>query len=310
MNFNTLKKIVPITAVLHDKGLLKTFRRQGERLVGPCPVHGGDNPNAFVVNLKKNLWYCFTGCNSGGDIIDLVCRLEGKNFRQTLHYLTSLAGCPHGRFSFSPPASKLFKPFSQRLPLNHFTAWLPAKKITPRTAALFEAGAYQGKGFLADSIGVRLHDLRGTPIGYAARRLNPETIKRYGKWQFPPRFPKNTLLYNYHRLARPIPNCLFITECPWSVMRLQQINIPAVALMGIQLSQAQCMLLGNVNDIVLMLDGDYAGVKATRQIEWKLKKNVRGMVHSIILPDGLDPDDLTDDELREKTGSFFSNQPL
>ena len=129
MNFNTLKKIVPITAVLHDKGLLKTFRRQGERLVGPCPVHGGDNPNAFVVNLKKNLWYCFTGCNSGGDIIDLVCRLEGKNFRQTLHYLTSLAGCPHGRFSFSPPASKLFKPFSQRLPLNHFTAWLPAKKL-------------------------------------------------------------------------------------------------------------------------------------------------------------------------------------
>ena len=91
---------------------------------------------------------------------------------------------------------------------------------------------------------------------------------------------------------------------------MQQINIPAVALMGIQLSQAQCMLLGNVNDIVLMLDGDYAGVKATRQIEWKLKKNVRGMVHSIILPDGLDPDDLTDDELREKTGSFFSNQPL
>ena len=299
-NFNTLKKIVPIIAVLDDKGLLGTFKRQGDRLVGPCPVHGGDNPNAFVVSHRKNLWHCFTGCNAGGDIVDLFRRLDGKNFQQTLQYLKVLAGCQQSRCSLPPHTQTRFKPFVRRLPLDHNIAWLQQKDIMPKTAALFEAGAYYGKGFLADSIGIRLYNLDGVPIGYAARRLIPATIKRYGKYQFPPTFPKSTTLYNYHRITRPLPNRLVITECPWGVMRLHQINIPAVALMGTKLSDTQCRLLEHIKDIVLMLDGDDAGIKATRQIEIKLKKRQKSQVHSMYLPYGADPDDLSDDELRAR----------
>jgi len=300
LNFNTLKKTVHITAILDDKGLLGTFRRQGDRLVGSCPVHGGDNPNAFVVSLRKNLWYCFTGCNTGGDIVDLVRRLDGKNFQQTLQYLKVLAGCQQSRCSLPPRTPKPFKPFVRRLPLDHNIAWLQNKNITSKTAALFEAGAYYGKGFLADSIGIRLHNLHGAPIGYAARRLIPATIKRHGKYQFPHAFPKSTTLYNYHRITRPLPNRLVITECPWGVMRLHQINIPAVALMGTNLSYTQCRLLEQIKDIVLMLDGDDAGNKATHQIQIKLKKRRKNQVQSIYLPCGLDPDDLSDDELRAR----------
>lgn len=300
LNFNTLKKTVPITAVLDDKGLFGTFKRQGDRLVGPCPIHGGDNPNAFVVSLQKNLWYCFTGCNTGGDIVDLVRRLDGKNFQQTLQYLKVLAGCQQTQCSLPPRTSKPFKPFVRKLPLDHSIVWLQQKNIMPKTAALFEAGAYYGKGFLADSIGIRLYNLYGAPIGYAARRLIPATIKRYGKYQFPPAFPKSTTLYNYHRITRPFPNRLVITECPWGVMRLHQINIPAVALMGTNLSDTGCRLLQHIKDIVLMLDGDDAGIKATRQIEIKLKIRRKSQVHSIYLPCGVDPDDLSDDELRAR----------
>ena len=62
IDFNYLKQTVSIISVLSDKGLLPLFKRRGNDLVGSCPVHGGDNPRAFVVNLEKNVWYCFTRC--------------------------------------------------------------------------------------------------------------------------------------------------------------------------------------------------------------------------------------------------------
>lgn len=306
MNCNRLKKIVPISTVLKDKGLLGTFRRQGERLAGPCPIHGGDNPNAFVITLNKNLWYCFSRCNCGGNIIDLVCKLDGINFQHAFYYLKSLVGHPKVPCSLPPhTAQKSFKPFSSKLPLNHHTQWLHSKKITPKTAAIFEAGAYYGNGFLANSIGVRLHDLDGLPLGYAARRLAEESIKRFGKWQFPPKLPKKNLLYNYNRVKGITRPCVVVTECPWGVMRLYQMNIPAVALLGIYLSDMHCNLLKNAKDIVLMLDGDHAGVTATKTNERKLKNHVQGQVHSVYLPDGIDPDDLTDNELMDRLNPFF-----
>jgi len=304
LQFDTLKKTVPIPAVLDDKGLLDTFKRQGDRLVGPCPIHGGDNPNAFVVSLSKNLWCCFTGCN-GGDIVDLVRRLYDKNFQQTLQYLRALAGSRQNRLPLPPAPPQSFKPYVRKLPLDNCIPWLQQKGITPKTAALFDVGAYYGKGFLADSIAIRLHDLHGHPIGYLARRLLPATIKRYGKYQFPPNFPKSSTLYNYHRLPRPLPDRMVITECPWGVMRLQQLNIPAVALLGIQLSESQCGLFEQVKEIVLMLDGDVAGMKATRRIKMELQSREKNNIHSICLPAGIDPDDLTDDELRTEVKPFF-----
>jgi len=56
--FKYLKARVSIAVVLHDKGIITAFRKRADQLVGPCPVHGGDNPNAFVISLSKNIWHC------------------------------------------------------------------------------------------------------------------------------------------------------------------------------------------------------------------------------------------------------------
>jgi hypothetical protein len=42
-----LKRTVSIETVLNAEGLVTSLKRRGQRLVGPCPVHGGDNPHAF-----------------------------------------------------------------------------------------------------------------------------------------------------------------------------------------------------------------------------------------------------------------------
>lgn len=305
LQFKHLKQTVSIATVLSDRGLAETFTKQGDRLVGPCPIHHGDNPHAFVVSMSKNLWHCFTRCNTGGDVVDLVRCLKKISYRQTAHYLCALAR------SIPPPQSCLsascsnqsFRPFTLRLNLDPFTPYLKNKAIAPETAIRFEAGLYQGPGFLQGCIGVRLHDINGMPVGYAGRRMDPDLVRTYGKWKFPPRLPKSKILYNFHRIRPQLKKGLVIVECPWAVMRLAQLSIPAVALLGIHLLPALYDLSPKLPQVILMLDGDYAGRRATANLFDALKSMTR--VHCVYLPPNLDPDDLENGTLYSILNPFF-----
>jgi len=298
--FKYLKARVSIAAVLQDKGINTAFTKRADQLFGPCPVHGGDNPNAFVINLSKNIWHCFTQCNAGGDVVKLVRRLDSKTYRQTALYLASLANIPKASsLVHQTHMKKTFRPFTKSLTLNASTPWLAKKGITSLTAKRFEAGAYDAPGFLNGCIGVRLHDLQGHPIGYAGRRLHPKQVQLYGKWKLPPALPKSALLYNFHRVSPYTHKALVTVEGPWAVMRLAQLNIPAVALLGIHLSPTQRDLLRTLQRVILMLDGDCAGRRATTRIRNALEPNTK--VHTITLPLDHDPDDLTDDQLASIT---------
>jgi DNA primase len=78
-------------------------------------------------------------------------------------------------------------------------------------------------------------------------------------------------------------------------MRLAQLNIPAVALLGIHLSSLQFDILKKRSCVVLMLDGDDAGRSATIRVRKVLKPYTT--VQCVSLPSDLDPDDLTDQAL-------------
>lgn len=269
MDFGEIKRRVSIVSVLKDRGLLSSLKERGDDLVGPCPVHNGDNPNAFVVSTRKNLWNCFTRCNGGGDAIELVHKLDGICRYQAARYLdglikTDAAGeiknenrLAYTRFRKQVDPRR-FRPFAASLSLQHNTSFLKNKGIEPATAAFFETGAYLLPGLLSDCVAVRLHDLKGKPIGYAGRRLNPDPANRLGKWVFPKGLPKSEILYNFHRIERRSSDPVVVVESPWSVMRLAQLKIPAVALLGVNLFSLQLQLLKKRPKIVLMLDGDLA----------------------------------------------------
>jgi DNA primase len=89
-------------------------------------------------------------------------------------------------------------------------------------------------------------------------------------------------------------------------MRLMQIGLPTVALLGIQLSSTQLQLLRQSPRIVLMLDGDDAGQSASRKIANALTQHTAIRVHRIELPQGLDPDDLSDTDLTHRLHPCFS----
>jgi len=294
-----LKCAVSIFQVLDARGLAGQLRRSGPRLVGPCPLHGGDNPHAFVVHPDKNLWYCFTGCRGGGDVIDLVQRLDHASFPEALRTLAGLArnAAPADPASDPTPNAAAFRAYTRALPLDASTPFLRAKGIDPSTARAFETGAYAGTGFLHRCVAVRLHDTGGAPIGYAGRHLHPDDCRRFGKWKLPPRLPKHQLLFNLHRVRRDLAMTgVVLVECPWGVMRLAQLGVPAVALLGTALSRPQRDLLASATRVLILLDGDPAGRAAAHHILDALPSRTRTRIAH--LPDGCDPDDLDGHELR------------
>jgi DNA primase len=299
--FSHLKRLVSIERVLTARGVMTSLKQHGQRLIGPCPVHHGDHPQAFVVDRAKDLWHCFTRCRGGGDVVELVRRMDHCQYPEVARYLASLAQIsPTPARAEARAPDRAYQPYTRQLRLNPHAPLLAEKGIWAQTARHFEAGAYQGPGFLEGCIAIRLHDPDGRPIGYAGRRLDPAQARQYGKWKFPSGLPKREILYGFHRITSRLHRGLAVVECPWGVMRLTQIGIPAVALLGILLSRTQVQLLRRTPRIVLMLDGDQAGRSASRQIAATLNQYTHTPVHRIDLPQGLDPDDLDDLELSRR----------
>ena len=80
VDFKEVRARVTIEETLRFLGVDTLTRREG-KLMGPCPVHGGDNPRAFHVDTNKSLWFCFTGCQRGGNQLDLVAAVRDISVR-------------------------------------------------------------------------------------------------------------------------------------------------------------------------------------------------------------------------------------
>lgn len=308
-SFAWLKERVGIGQVLEAYGLHLHLGRRGDGLVGPCPLHEGDHPTAFRVDLQRGIWHCWTHCG-GGDVVDLVRRIHRCDHAEAARHLRALAtgsapppvavsSLASASESTSAPAMA-FRPFSFRIPLDPNVPFLQEiKRISAATALRFEAGTTVASNFLRDTVAVRLHDLHGRPLGYCGRRLDPDSIRMWGKWRFPRGFPKSECLFGAHRALLHRARGIVVVECPWAVMRLHQAGIPgAVALLGTQLSTTQRAWLALSPMVTLLFDGDAAGHEAVAHTMAMLDEHTTVCVRA--LPWGLEPEDLDDDALRDR----------
>lgn len=67
---------ISMLQVLDHFGIRQSLKRRGNKLVGPCPLHGGRAKTHFSVDLKENSWKCCGRCKSGGRMLDFVARRE------------------------------------------------------------------------------------------------------------------------------------------------------------------------------------------------------------------------------------------
>lgn len=97
IDFKKLKGRVPITDVLTHYGILEGLDEARHGLEGTCPFCGS---NAFKVNVKKNVWFCFGECKAdaknneesrgernGGNTLDFVARKESVSVKKAAAYI-------------------------------------------------------------------------------------------------------------------------------------------------------------------------------------------------------------------------------
>lgn len=80
-DFAVIRKRVSMQMILDHYGITN-LKRKGDELRGPCPIHEENKgERCFQVNVSKNIFHCFY-CHAGGNVIDLVAKLEGCNIRE------------------------------------------------------------------------------------------------------------------------------------------------------------------------------------------------------------------------------------
>jgi DNA primase len=298
VSFAAIKREVPMEAVLEHYRIRGLRGGQG-RYRGRCPVHRGEGEDAFHVELERNLFHCFR-CGAGGTVLDLVARLEKCTLRQAACQLRDWF--PGGAGSSGVRCQRVTKGKTVgNRPLDFMLAgvdgthpYLAARNIGAGTAARFGVGFYRGGGLMRGRVVIPIHDERGQLLAYAGRSMDGS----WPRYRFPTGFAKSRVLFNFHRAAAAPGDTAVVVEGFFDCMRVTQAGFASVvALMGTELYQHPARLLRErFTSVVVLLDGDEAGRKARGQVAGGLRDKCA--VRVIELPEGVQPDQLPDGQLR------------
>lgn len=321
VNFADIRKRVSIEDVLLRYYRVDNLKRDGNKLVGPCPIHKGDSPRSFHVDLEKNLWHCFTKCQKGGNQIDLVVAMEDCSIRDAALKLQAFFGATSEKPSVSEQGSGSEKrdlPQPERKAEQTSEEEAPAENppldvklslapdhphliqdrgLKVETVQHFGIG-YCSRGILRGMIAIPIHDDEGTLVAYAGRRLKAADIKEHGKYKFPKGFKKELVLYNFHRAKEhQAEHGLILVEGFFSVVKLYEAGLPnVVASMGCELSDQQARLLRDAKDVVFIFDGNDAGHTGALKAKEKLTPYVT--VRVVKLQAGTEPESFSPKALR------------
>jgi len=302
VNFASVKQGVTLEAVLRLYRLNDLTGGRNGRYRGRCPIHQGDGRDAFHVDVRRKIFHCFS-CGAGGDVLDLVAVLNRCTLREAA---LKLQDCflPGAATSGDPPIRQRVtkREISVNPPLP-FTlrgvdgghAYLSGRDIDERTAARFGVGFYGGPGLLSRRVVIPIHDERGRLVAYAGRSVDG----RQPRYRFPAGFGKSQVLFNYHRAAATRSDTALVVEGFFDCLRVSQAGfVSVVALLGTELYEHPAQLLRDrFRRVLLLLDGDEAGRRARDRVAACLRD--RCEVRVIDLPEGAQPDQLPDCELRE-----------
>jgi DNA primase len=216
--------------------------------------------------------------------------------------------------------------FSRELNLSSSALkYLEERFLTPEDVKNFNIGFCPSTSsypfdFLNGRLIVPIFDAYGNEVAYAGRKLEAygaqvkdfyqekinslDGLNRYMKWRqskwINSPYKKSEHLFNLNKAKHKAYslNFCFIVEGYFDAIHLAKMGHEnVVAICGTSLTDRHCELLFRYcNNIVLMLDGDVAGQKATIKSVHKARQNML-FSHVVKMPDGLDPDQLTKEQL-------------
>lgn len=227
-----------------------------------CPFHGNTDSPALAVDKVRGLYNCFNpSCNQAGTIMDLMRKLKGMNYFQSMRLLMRKKS--EQSTPFSDRLAKAMTPqgelteFSQEA-LDRMKAdfrgsvgeeYMKSRGFSSETLDYFDIGFSHKKNMVV----VPMHDIKGRPIGIIGRTPSHKD-KRFKNSTG---LPKSMTLWNIHR-ARREGESVVVCEASYDAMRIHQAGYPnVVAFLGGSASPHQLEQLSrNFSTIILMTDYD------------------------------------------------------
>jgi DNA primase len=333
VSFEEIKKTVTLQMAIEHYSI--ALRRVGpDTLRGKCPlpVHNSkSSTESFTATLSKGVggaWACQSqSCiksrgRVGGNVLDFVAAMEKCSVRdaaiklQTWFLVPAAGGSPRPvskepradiSAGMEPEATLVSKKKSEEVgesdsnkplsftlqKLDHSHPYVNERGLTDEIARTFGVGVFPGKGSMQGRCVIPIHNAKGDLVAYAGRAIDG-TEPRY---KFPAGFHKSLELFNLHRVKGELS--VVLVEGFFDCIKVTQAGFPCVALMGSTMSKAQEELLAeHFGHVIVMLDGDEVGRVAAEGIVDRLR-HVVYQVDVTDLPDNLQPDHLSADELHE-----------
>lgn len=296
------------------------LRTNGNCLQGPCPVHGGDNPNGFSISVRDGLltWQCFTNAchenHNAPGVIQLVQALLQRDnpsveFSDAIRWGLSTLGIEGVK---SEDMLKI--DYAKR----NFAKWTVEEPIvfpenkSKRQNALdkmtFPCYYYIERGFseailneydigilkvnegrFKDRVLVPIYDLTGEYVVGAAGRTLIEGHKP--KWWYNPGFEASNYFFNIWKSKEYIKETktVVLLEGQMDCVRCTEAEVfHTLGIFGDSLSdnQLRILIMLGVENVVLALDNDIAGQKGTAKIYNKLTRYFNLRIAEF--PDGVD----------------------
>ncbi|MBA4150140.1 MAG: toprim domain-containing protein [Verrucomicrobia bacterium] len=331
VDFKAVKSAITMEQVLQHYGLREQFKKSGDSLSGPCPIHKGSNPTQFRVSISKNIWNCFSECKHGGNTLDFIAKMENVTIHAAALKAIEWFHLDPGSMSANAegdkeepsetaeeepatpakPVSKKAEPETQPVAPNKALKfrldklerehpYLLERGLTLETLVDFGVG-YCAKGMMAERIAIPIHNAEGGVVAYAGR-FPGEPPEGTPKYKLPQGFRKSLEVYNIDRaIKEPTDMPLVIVEGFFGCMTLHQHGYrKVVALMGSSMSAAQEEIVRTHttrnSQVIIMLDEDEAGRAGREDIAVRLAKFVFVKVHTFD-EDGKQPESMTEDEV-------------
>jgi DNA primase len=316
----TVEDTLDYKAILEANGV--ELERSGEHWwMMQCPFHDDETPS-LSVDVRDGSWRCFAGsCLEHGDFGQLLAEIAGDEPVQSVYKtgksVSELRAAVEKVLLPQKFLGYSWKSFADRFGMIAGTpgeAYCLKRGLSRGTQTAFDL-RWGLEGKWDHRVVIPIWSVYNNLISYCGRTVvqgvKPKTRKARTAYD---------TLFGFSRLVvdNPIP-AVIIVEGEFDAMWLQQRDVPAVAQMGTHaLTPAQIAILKTwARSVVFAYDGDEAGKvalfgrKATRdkpEIVGNYTRMSQHMpVYYVDLPDGKDPDELSDVEIKNYFGKWMSH---
>ncbi len=293
-----------------------------------CPFHDDKKPS-MTVNLDKGVFCCHAAsCGEEGNVLEFVAAHEDTDLRSAAQIIGDICHIdlapPQKQKTNNADAKATQKvqnkhktktkkhpkvdvedranaPLSFSLTLDPEHEYGASRSLSSSVISRFEMG-YCGRGSMSGRWCVPIHNPDAEVVAYIGRFAAEVVPDDEEKYKLPKGFHKDLVLFNLHRIDATVETVV-IVEGVFDAIRLHELNMPAVALLGSSISDEQVALLldHGFNSAVVLLDGN--AEKAERKLVHRVSRVMS--VRSVALPDEHDPASVSADFLRARIPVSF-----